>query len=194
LTGSRGNPRRSNIDDPQTPLQLISKPKWIVPQRTFMDFAHSAFRLRPTASTDFPFAWPLYRELMQPLTVELLGRWNETGQKRVVEAALAQEGTFIIALDGSDAGWLQVSESSDSVYLGQLYLAPGSQNRGIGTVIVTELMDKARGAGKTLNLDVMKNNRARFLYQRLGFQVIGESEHKLHMRWRGSITPVPSPT
>jgi ribosomal protein S18 acetylase RimI-like enzyme len=33
-----------------------------------------------------------------------------------------------------------------------------------------------------LTLDVMKNNRARFFYERLGFQVIGQSEHKLKMR------------
>ena len=33
-------------------------------------------------------------------------------------------------------------------------------------------------------VDVMKNNCARFLYERLGFQVIGQSEHKLEMRWQ----------
>ena len=73
--------------------------------------AHNAFRLRPADSTDFPFAWSLYRELMQPLSVELRGRRNETGQKHVVELALAQEETSIIVIDELDAGWLQVSES-----------------------------------------------------------------------------------
>jgi ribosomal protein S18 acetylase RimI-like enzyme len=121
---------------------------------------------------------------MKPLTVELLGRWNEPGQKRVVELALTQEGTSIIVIDGSDVGWLQLGESSNAIYLGQLYLAPELQNRGIGTAIVSELRDKARQAGKALTLDVMKNNRARFFYERLGFQVIGQSEHKLKMQWQ----------
>jgi len=142
------------------------------------------FQLRSACSADFGFAWSLYRGLMKSLTVELLGRWNEPGQKRVVELALTQEGTSIIVIDGSDVGWLQVGESSDAIYLGQLYLAPELQNRGIGTAIVTELRDKARQAGKALTLDVMKNNRARFFYERLGFQVIGQSEHKLKMRWQ----------
>ena len=148
-----------------------------------MDLDHRVFQLRPACSVDFRFAWSLYRDLMKPLTVELLGRWNEPGQKRVVELALTQEGTSIIVIDGSDVGWLQVGESSDAIYLGQLYLAPELQNRGIGTAIVTELRDKARQAGKALTLDVMKNNRARFFYERLGFQVIGQSEYKLKMRW-----------
>ena len=142
------------------------------------------FQLRSACSADFGFAWSLYRGLMKPLTVELLGRWNEPGQKRVVELALTQEGTSIIVIDGSDVGWLQLGESSNAIYLGQLYLAPELQNRGIGTAIVSELRDKARQAGKAFTLDVMKNNRARFFYERLGFQVIGQTEHKLKMRWQ----------
>jgi ribosomal protein S18 acetylase RimI-like enzyme len=145
---------------------------------------HRVFQLRPACSADFRFAWSLYRDLMKPLTEELLGRWNETGQKSLIELALTQEGTSIIVIDGSDVGWLHVGDSSDAIYLGQLYLAPELQNRGIGTAIVTELRDKARTAGKALTLDVMKNNRARFFYERLGFQVIGQSEHKLKMRWQ----------
>ena len=117
-----------------------------------MDLAHRVFQLRSACSADFGFAWSLYSVLMKPLTVELLGRWNEPGQKRVVELALTQEGTSIIIIDGSDVGWLQVGESSDAIYLGQLYLAPELQNRGIGTAIVTELRDKARQAGKALTL------------------------------------------
>jgi ribosomal protein S18 acetylase RimI-like enzyme len=149
-----------------------------------MDCAPRAFQLRPSASEDFRFAWSLYQDLMKPLTLELLGRWNEPGQQSVVETALAHEGTSIIVVDGSDAGWLHVIESADSIYLGQLYLVPSLQNRGIGTAIVRELEDKATQARKALTLDVMKNNRARSLYERLGFRVVGESEYKLKMRWR----------
>ena len=46
------------------------------------------------------------------------------------------------------------------------------------------LTDKVRERSKTLTLDVMKNNRSRLLYERLGFQVIGQSEYKLKMQWK----------
>jgi GNAT superfamily N-acetyltransferase len=127
-----------------------------------MGFVHRSFKLRAASSGDFRFAWSLYQDLMKPLTVELL-EWNEPGQKRVVELALAQKETSIIVVDALDAGWLQVDESPDSIYLGQLYLAPSFQNCGVGTAIVSSLMEKARQAGKALMLDVMKNNRARTL-------------------------------
>jgi len=152
-----------------------------------MDFAQGAFQVRPAAGEDFQLAWSLYRDLMKPLTMELLHYWNEPGQEGVVKLALEQQGTSIIVIDGLDAGWLHVSESPDSIYLGQLYLAPSLQNRGIGTAIMKELKDKAAQAGKAFTLDVLKNNRARSLHERLGFRVVGESEYKLHMRWQESV-------
>ena len=153
-----------------------------------MAIVHRGFQLRPAHSKDLQFAWSVYRQLMKPLTLQLLGRWNDPGQKRVVEVAVVQKETSIIVVGGLDAGWLQVGELSDSIFLGQLYLVPSLQNLGIGTAIVGDLIDKARQAGKTLTLEVMKNNRARSLYERLGFQVIGESEHKLKMRWQESVS------
>jgi hypothetical protein len=54
-------------------------------------------------NNDFRFAWWLYEELMKPMTIELVGRWNEAGQKQVVELALAYPGTFIIVKDDLDA-------------------------------------------------------------------------------------------
>ena len=82
------------------------------------DLAQRVFQLRSCSAADFGFAWSLYENLMKTLTVELIGRWNEPGQKRVVEQALTQEGTSIIIIDGSDVGWLHVAESSDAIYLG----------------------------------------------------------------------------
>jgi len=149
-----------------------------------MEFSTKAFQLRAARSDDFRFAWSLYEELMKPLTEELLGRWHEPGQKQVVEVALAQEGTFIIVKDKSDVGWIQVIESPDTLYLAQLYVASSLQNRGIGTAILRELTDKVRERRKTLTLEVMKNNRSRLLYERLGFQLIGQSEYKLKMQWK----------
>ena len=149
-----------------------------------MGFASKGFQMRPACNDDFRFAWSLYEELMKPLTIELLGRWNEPGQKQVVESALTYPGTSVIVKDELDAGWLHVVESRDAIYLGQLYLAPSFQNRGIGTAILRELADRARRGSKTLTLHVMKNNRSRLLYERLGFHIIGESEFKLKMRWQ----------
>jgi hypothetical protein len=99
----------------------------------YRDFGNSAFQLRPVRKDNFEFVWSLYRDLMKPLTVELLGRWNETGQKHVIELALAQARTFIIPGDELNISWVQVVEAPDFIYLRRLYVTPASQNRGVRT-------------------------------------------------------------
>ena len=141
------------------------------------------FDRRPARRADFDFAWMLYRDLMEPLTVELLGQWNELGQVMVVKEAMIHEGTSIITLQDVDIGWLQVIESKNAIYLGQIYIHPEIQNHGIGTAIIRDLIDRARRENKALKLDVMRNNRARALYERLGFRSISESDHKIEMQW-----------
>lgn len=143
------------------------------------------FELRPASSADFPFCWSLYRDSMEPLTIGLL-QWNETGQRQVIEQSLADGGTSIIVAGGSDIGWLQIKETGEEIYLGQLYVMPSMQNRGIGTAVVRLLCESASGNNKMLTLEVMKNNRARSLYERLGFDVVSSSKYKLKLRWQPS--------
>ena len=141
------------------------------------------FELRSVSSDDFQFCWSLYRDLMKPLTTELL-EWNESSQRRTIEQSLIDSGTSIIVVGGSDIGWLQIRETSEELYLGQIYIVPAMQNHGIGTKIVRQLCEKVCQEGKALTLEVMKNNRARLLYERLGFSTLGSSKYKLNMRWR----------
>ena len=144
------------------------------------------FRLRPASGGDFQLCWSLYCDLMKPLTMELLEYWDESGQRRMIEETLADSGTSIVVLSGSDIGWLQINETPEEIYLGQLYVTPSMQNRGIGTAVVRRLCDRASRERKALALEVMKNNRARSLYERLGFDTVGSSKYKFNMRWQRS--------
>jgi ribosomal protein S18 acetylase RimI-like enzyme len=148
-----------------------------------MDSRALNFEFRPATGDDFNFCWSLYRDLMKPLTVELL-EWNELAQRRVVEQALIDRGTSIIVVRGSDIGWLQIGETRDEIYLGQLYVMPSMQNRGIGTAVARQLCGRACKEGKLLTLEVMKNNRAHSLYDRLGFRIVDSSKYKLKMQWQ----------
>jgi ribosomal protein S18 acetylase RimI-like enzyme len=150
-----------------------------------MDFKTPHFELRPATGNDLQFCWSLYRDLMMPLTVELL-EWNESGQRRVVEQAVLNTGTSVIVVDGSDVGWLEIVETPHEIYLAQLYVTSRMQNRGIGTAFTRRLFDRAREEAKVVTLDVMKNNRVRTLYERLGFRVVSSSAYKLKMQWQKS--------
>ena len=126
------------------------------------------YRLRPATAADVDYLWRLYRQLMRPLTEELM-RWSDDRQRVVVEAGLAAGGTSVIVVDGADVGWLQVREDPAALFLGQLYIEPAQQGDGLGTAILRDLGARASRAGKPVTLNVMKNNtRAADFYRRGG--------------------------
>jgi len=143
---------------------------------------YSKIRLRAADDGDFDFAWTIYRTSMEPLTEELLD-WHEQDQRNVVKKALQASGSSVITVEEDSVGWLQVCESADNIYLAQLYVQTDSQNQGIGSFIVRHLCDRARRRGKSLTLDIMTNNSARRLNERLGFRPIGRSKYKIEMQW-----------
>jgi ribosomal protein S18 acetylase RimI-like enzyme len=140
------------------------------------------FSFRRVAPQDFAFCWATYREAMKPLTVELM-QWDETSQRRGIEEALGDEGASILVTDDTDAGWLHVIETRRDIHLGHLYLAPQQRNRGLGTKFLRWMGERAKRKDKNFTLEVLKNNRARGLYERLGFRIIEASPLKYTMQF-----------
>lgn len=142
----------------------------------------SDFEFRPIRNGDFAFCWPLYRDVMQPLTVQLMP-WNETAQQKMIEQALAESGASIFVVEESDAGWLSVDETRFIIHLSHFYLSPERRGRGLGSKLLRWMSERARRKEKQFTLDVLKNNgRVRQLYERLGFKVIGTTGNRLNLR------------
>jgi len=140
------------------------------------------FSFRRIAPQDFAFCWPIYRDAMQSLTAELM-QWNEANQQRGIEEALSDEGASILVSGDADAGWLHVVETRRDIHLGHLYLAPPARNRGLGTKFLRWMGERAKRKEKNFTLEVLKNNRARGLYDRLGFRIIETSPLKFTMQF-----------
>ena len=141
-----------------------------------------AFELRPSASSDIGFCWPIYRDSMKPLTEEI-SQWNETAQQKIVEQAVSHAGTSIMRAEKADVGWLQVEETKNVVMLRQIFVLPAMRNRGLGTSFLNWMKERADRKRKDLTLDVMNNNPARHLYDRLGFKIVTTANSKITMRY-----------
>ncbi len=142
------------------------------------------FEFRRVLPQDIPFCWSIYREAMKPLTAELM-QWSEEAQRRGIEAALGDEDASILVSGNADAGWLHVVETRRDIHLGHLYLAPEHRNRGLGTSFLRWMGERAKRKDKSFTLEVLKNNRARGLYERLGFRIIESSPLKHTMQFSG---------
>ncbi|HET9616062.1 MAG TPA: GNAT family N-acetyltransferase, partial [Pseudolabrys sp.] len=84
--------------------------------------------------------------------------------------------------DGAEAGYLAIDHRADAEYLQWLLLLPATQNRGVGSAIVRDLIAAANAAGKCVQLRILPvNTGARRLYERLGFAVTGTEGDFVYM-------------
>jgi GNAT superfamily N-acetyltransferase len=119
---------------------------------------------------------------MKPLT-EAVSQWNEASQQKIVQQAVTDSGTSILRQADVDVGWLQVEETRHLVQLRQLFLVPTARNRGLGTSFLTWMKERAERKRKDLTLEVLSNNPARRLYERLGFKAVTTANDKITMRY-----------
>lgn len=144
---------------------------------------HGVLTLIEATTEHYPFAHELYLQTMRPLTEQLMS-WNAPRQRESFAAQWRLEEVRIIREDENIVGWLQVAESPTDIRLQQFFILPSRHNNGIGTAVLKMLLLGWRHAGKPVVLTVLKNNPARRLYDRNGFEVVGEVGVKFEMRLR----------
>jgi ribosomal protein S18 acetylase RimI-like enzyme len=135
--------------------------------------------LRPAVLADYDFCKSLYFTENQWI-LETLRLDREAHEVRFPEQWKLYEVRIILG-DGVGIGWLQSAARQDGLYLSQLYIASSFQRQGIGARIMSRVIAEAAQANLPLKLDVVKINPALRLYQRLGFRISGEEEHKFNM-------------
>ena len=94
---------------------------------------------------------------------------------------------LIVLLGKNSIGRFHVHRRTDEIRLVDILLAPDFRGQGVGTQLITMLRDEARVADTPVRLHVHKGNRAALLYQRMGFQVIGEKELHYFMEMRSKL-------
>ena len=145
--------------------------------------------LRPATPADDEFCFDLHKAAMGDYITATWG-WNEQDQRDYHTHAFAPGHWQIITADGADVGMLSVEHRHTEIYLGRIEIHPAHQGRGIGTHLITALLNQADQHGQDLVLDVLAvNHRAHALYQRLGLQDVarhGESNIKIRMRYARS--------
>lgn len=90
----------------------------------------------------------------------------------------------IIQHGAVDIGRLIVDRSADVVRLVDISLLPEHRNAGHGATLIRELQAEAAQGGKPVMLHVDKANRARRLYERLGFVQTADDDFYIEMAWR----------
>ncbi len=135
-----------------------------------------AYLFREATSGDFEFVFELNKINMRKY-VETIRGWDEEAEQEEMRKKFVPGVDTIIQINGEDAGIFQIEETKDAITLKHVELLPRFQNKGFGKMIISDLLKK----GKPVRLQVLKQNPAVKLYERLGFKIIGETELKYRM-------------
>lgn len=144
--------------------------------------------LRTASDDDVAFARNLYFETMRGI-IELLFGWDQDREKENFARFFRLNEAKIITLDGQDVGWIQEQIFEKSINLGSFYVVPKMQGRGIGTQVLRMLLERAARESKTITLAVVKINPARQFYEKFGFRITHEDEHKFYMSALNVVPP-----
>lgn len=89
----------------------------------------------------------------------------------------------IIFLDNQPIGLLKIDRGDTNIDILQLQIDPSQQGKGLGRMILTDILEEASEARKTASLSVLKTNKAQNLYLSLGFKTVSEDEHSFFMEF-----------
>jgi ribosomal protein S18 acetylase RimI-like enzyme len=79
-------------------------------------------------------------------------------------------------------GMIQLFNQPDAIEVGEIQIQSSYQGRGVGTRLLTDIIDRAHARGKKVSLSTgLKNHRAYQLYQRLGFRQVAQTDTHSHM-------------
>lgn len=108
--------------------------------------------------------------------VEVYYGWDEDVQQKMYKDFLKERGKNIkiILVNGEYAGFMDGCDLENGDYeQGNIIIVPKFQGRGLGTKILTDVLEKHKH--QNVHLRVFKNNPAKNLYERLGFVTTGET-------------------
>lgn len=160
--------------------------------------ASQGLRLRPETDGDLPFLMQLYASTREdelrpvPWSAEqkqLFLASQFGAQRHHYRTHIADCAFDVLEQGGERIGRLYLDARAARLHIVDISLMPEWRGKGLGTALLTALMDTGRAQGKAIGIMVEKFNPALRLYRRLGFSEIGDHEVYLEMEWRPEQAP-----
>lgn len=137
------------------------------------------FRLFSVLKTDELQAWAWEEQMRQAVL-----RIQFEAHERHYRANFPGAEDSLIRLNETLVGRLIVLRSGKALHLADLALLPEFRGQGIGGTLIRKLQLEATAEGVPVRLNCFAGNRARRLYERLGFAVVTDSGTHVSMEWR----------
>lgn len=122
---------------------------------------------------EYEAAYALKKAALGPHVIARWG-WDDAQQRAIMDEKWRAKTFFRIEVEGEPVGTITVDATDGGIEIGEFYIAPEFQGRGIGGAVLEAVVREA--GGRPLELRVLKWNPALALYRRQGFVVVGETD------------------
>ena len=140
------------------------------------------FNLRKITCEDYDFIYNVKKKCYKKYVEYYYGKWNDKDQREYFGKFIDQvkDNAYIIEVDGVDIGFYNGEDIDNDTYeIGNICILEKYQGRGIGTKILTYILEKYKN--QNITIQYFKINPVGNLYKRLGFVLDGESEFHFQM-------------
>lgn len=139
--------------------------------------------LKNCKETDKDFIYNLKKESIYDYVNRIWG-WNEEYQIKDFETDFILENFKIIEVNNKYVGFVQINEDILNVNITEIHIIREYQGKGVGGRIISNIIKQATKDDKTVSIGCfIDNNRAKQLYERLGFKVISITDTHYQMKY-----------
>lgn len=140
--------------------------------------------LRPAMAADVDVTYAIKQDALK-IYIEQVWGWDEAYQKQLHSNGFEPHFILIIQADGVPVGYIELEENKDFLFIANILIIKAYQNKRIGTILLQNMIQKAKEQQQEVCLEVLKvNEKARKLYERLGFEVYEEDGVKFKMSYK----------
>lgn len=142
------------------------------------------YSLRDIREGDKEWLYELNKESYHEVVTRQFGGWVETFQRQLFldRWQSTRTGQIIELRSGEQIGVVILEKRSDCYWLQEIQIISDQRGHGLGTLLIQQFLGEARSRGRPLRLQVLhENNRAKRLYERLGFREIDTLENHFLM-------------
>ena len=142
------------------------------------------FDTRQATPDDRDQLYELYASVLKGHITMIWG-WNESWQQSDFDTHFIPEQITVSIIDGNIIGYIHIEENGTATHVRMMCIRPEYQRKGIGATLLKALIQNCLTKQQTVGLGVFRiNTDARRFYQRLGFELCGETETHYEMKWK----------
>ncbi|MDN3581741.1 GNAT family N-acetyltransferase [Mucilaginibacter flavus] len=131
--------------------------------------------------------WVAYSPILEREQIEFMLNEIYSADKIGKQVTENQQTYLLLEEEGEPVAFAAYSprgENADIFKLHKLYCLPKTQGKGYGKILINEVAQKTKDAGKqVLELNVNRYNKAKSFYEKMGFAVAYEEDIAIGPYW-----------